>query len=152
MDKDQGQLFHPTNGLGIKKEVVNATIIPLFRNSSPSPSIEQPVLAKVIPLFRNSDPVTSKKAAVGASKRAPSQQLIILKAFGSGRGFTDEEVGVFTALAFKPRCCYWKRCSELRAMGLIVPTGEFAKSTAGELQRICKITAKGDAHLRSLEA
>ena len=35
MDKDQGQLFHPSNGLGIKKEVVNAKIIPLFRNSAP---------------------------------------------------------------------------------------------------------------------
>jgi hypothetical protein len=78
--------------------------------------------------------------------------MIILKAFGSGRGFTDEEVGIFTALALKPRCCYWKRCSELRAMGFIAPTGDFAKSTAGELQRICKITPKGDAYLRSLEA
>lgn len=131
MNREQGQLFHPSNGLGGKKEEVNATIIPLFRNS---------------------DPITSKKAAKGASKRSPSQQVIILKAFGSGRGFTDEEVGIFTALAFKPRCCYWKRCSELRAMGFITPTGDFAKSTAGELQRICKITPKGDAYLRSLEA
>jgi hypothetical protein len=131
MNREQGQLFHPSNGLGGKKEEVNATIIPLYRNS---------------------DPITSKKAAKGASKRSPSQQLIILKAFASGRGFTDEEVGTFTGLAFKPRCCYWKRCSELRAMGYIIPTGDFAKSTAGELQRICKITPKGDAYYRSLEA
>ena len=122
MNREQGQLFHPSNGLGGKKEEVNATIIPLFRNS---------------------DPITSKKAAKGASKRSPSQQVIILKAFGSGRGFTDEEVGMFTGLALKPRCCYWKRCSELRELGLLEDTGVVRPSSAGCDQRAFRITMLG---------
>ena len=130
MKDKENQMFHPSYGLGGYKEEVTEAII--------------------IPMFRNSDPVTSKKAAKGASKRAPSQQTVLLKAYRGGRGLTDEEAGVITGLAFKPKCCYWKRCSELRTMGFIVTTGDFAKSSAGELQRICKITASGQAHLQTL--
>lgn len=126
------QLFHPSRGLGAYKEVV-------VKHE-----------ATIIPMFRNGDPVTSKIAGKSASKRSPSQQMIILRAFASGRGFTDEEVGDFTGLSANRRCCYWKRCSELRTMGFIVTTGDFAKSSAGELQRICKITALGQAHLQTL--
>ena len=127
------QLFHPSRGLGSYKEVVTQQ-------------------ATIIPMFRNTDPVTSKIAGKSASKRSPSQQMIILRAFASGRGFTDEEVGDFTGLSANRRCCYWKRCSELRTMGFIVPTGDFGKSSANELQMICKVTTKGEEHLRSLEA
>lgn len=132
MKDKENQMFHPSYGLGGYRE--------------------EPMEAIIIPMFRHSDPVTSKKAAKGASKRSPSQQTILLKAYRGGRGLTDEEAGVVTGLALKPRCCYWKRCSELRAMGFIVPTGDFAKSSAGELQRICKMTLKGEKHLESLEA
>ena len=130
MKDKENQMFHPSFGLGGYKEELTEAII--------------------IPMFRNSDPVTSKKAAKGATKRAPSQQTVLLKAYRGGRGLTDEEAGVITGLAFKPKCCYWKRCSELRTMGFIVTTGDFAKSSAGELQRICKITALGQAHLQTL--
>ena len=130
MKDEENQMFHPVYGLGGYREQTTDAII--------------------IPMFRNSDPATSKKAAVGASKRAPSQQTVLLKAYRGGRGLTDEEAGVITGLAFKPKCCYWKRCSELRTMGFIVTTGDFAKSSAGELQRICKITALGQAHLQTL--
>jgi len=132
MKDKENQMFHPSYGLGGYKEEVTEAII--------------------IPMFRNSDPATSKKAAKGASKRAPSQQTVLLKAYRGGRGLTDEEAGVITGLAFKPKCCYWKRCSELRTMGFIVPTGDFARSSAKELQMICKMTTKGEEHLRSLEA
>ena len=77
------QLFHPSRGLGSYKEVVTQQ-------------------ATIIPMFRNTDPVTSKIAGKSASKRSPSQQMIILRAFASGRGFTDEEVGDFTGLSEPP--------------------------------------------------
>jgi hypothetical protein len=125
------QLFHPCVGLGGAKEIVNEAVI--------------------IPLFRNSDPTTSKKAGKSVAQRSPSQREILLKAYSGGVGYTDEEAGVVTGLIHKPRCCYWKRCSELRAMGYIVPTGDYAKSTAGELQMICCITAAGERHLRTLD-
>lgn len=124
------QLFHPSVGLGGSRETVNEAII--------------------IPMFRTSDPITSKKAGVSAARRSPSQQIILLRAFAGGRGFTDEEAGEVTGLAKKPRCCYWKRLSELRAKGFIAPTGDSARSSAGELQRICKITPAGEAFLRTL--
>lgn len=130
---DQEQMFHPSTGLGKYLEKINED-------------------ALIIPLFRNNDPVTSKKAGKSVARRAPSQQVILLRAYRGGRGLTDEEAGIMTGLAHKPRCCYWKRCSELRAMGYIIPTGETAKSTAGESQRICKMTPKGEEYLRSLEA
>lgn len=127
------QLFHPSNGLGGAKEIVNEAII--------------------IPLFRNSDPSTSKKAGKAVAQRSPSQREILLRAYSRGLiGYTDEEAGVVTGLIHKPRCCYWKRCSELRAMGYINPTGDYAKSTAGEFQMICCITEAGERYLRTLDS
>jgi len=108
-----------------------------------------------LPLFRAQDTPTSRAGAQHVRLRLHSQQALLLAVYAlpdAIDGITDEEAGQRSGLAAQPRCCYWKRCSELRAMGFIVPTGDFAKSTAGELQRICKITAKGDAYIRSLEA
>ncbi len=62
-------------------------------------------------------------------------------------GLTDEEAGTVTGLADSPRCCYWKRCSELRQAGYISPTGGARASTAGELQQVCRITEAGMAVL-----
>jgi hypothetical protein len=56
---------------------------------------------------------------------------------------TDEEAGLASGLALKPKCCYWKRCSELRAMGLIIPTGETRLSSAGSAMQVCEITQEG---------
>lgn len=126
-------MFHPSRGIGKYLEKINENAV-------------------IIPLFRNNDPVTSKKAGQSVARRAPSQQVILLRAYRGGRGLTDEEAGIATGLAQKPRCCYWKRCSELRAKGYIIPTGETARSTAGEMQRICKMTLEGERYLRSLEA
>jgi hypothetical protein len=134
MNTEQQQLFHPSFGLGQYQEQVNA---------------------KVIPLFRNSDPASSKAASVGASKRRPSQQVVLLKAYAINaihghKGLTDEMAGIYTNLAGKPGCCYWKRCSELRAKGYIKPTGEHSLSRAGEMQMVCQITLEGATFLTSL--
>lgn len=126
------QLFHPSVGLGGSRETV--------------------IAANIVPLFRKSDPTTSRRAGLSVAKRSPSQREILLRAYASGFSYTDEEAGVVTGLVLKPRCCYWKRCSELRAMGYIVPTGDYAKSTAGELQMICCITASGTRHLQTLDS
>ena len=82
MNTEQQQLFHPSFGLGQYQEQVNA---------------------KVIPLFRNSDPASSKAASVGASKRRPSQQVVLLKAYAINaihghKGLTDEMVLLLEAL------------------------------------------------------
>lgn len=136
MSEEQNQLFHPSYGLGNYKEEVNA---------------------KIIPLFRKTDPVTSKVAGESVKKRRPSQQVILLRAYAinaiNGReGLTDEMAGVYTNLVRKPGCCYWKRCSELRAKGFITPTGEYRLSAAKELQRLCRITIEGASFLTSLDA
>jgi hypothetical protein len=136
MSEEQHQLFHPSFGLGQYKEEVNA---------------------KIIPLFRNTDPVTSKSAGESVSKRRPSQQVVLLRAYGINamnghQGLTDEMAGIYTNFIRKPGCCYWKRCSELRAKGYIKPTGEFRVSAAGEQQRVCRITLEGATFLTSLDA
>mgnify|MGYP003647450358 CR=1 FL=1 len=134
METDEQQLFHPSFGLGQYSEEVNA---------------------KIIPLFRNQDPESSKIASVGAVKRRPSQQVLLLKIYAlnvvaGNKGLTDEMAGIYSNLASKPGCCYWKRCSELRAKGFIKPTGEHSLSRANELQMICRITPLGSAFLISL--
>jgi hypothetical protein len=82
MNTEQQQLFHPSFGLGQYQEQVNA---------------------KVIPLFRNSDPASSKAASVGASKRRPSQQVVLLKAYAINaihghKGLTDEMAGIYSRI------------------------------------------------------
>jgi hypothetical protein len=66
-------------------------------------------------------------------------------------GMTDEEVGmrtkVGTSSMFDLRVCYWKRCSELRKLGLIEPTGETRVSSAGQKQQVCRITQTGVNHV-----
>ena len=101
--------------------------------------------------YRNADPETSKTAGKNAGIRAGSQRHIILLSYfeESQRqefptlGLTDEEAGNVSGLSRKPKCCYWKRCSELRELGLIVPNGEKRNSSANELQMVCIITNKG---------
>jgi len=103
-----------------------------------------------LPLFRNTDPDTSKAGAMKVQPRKGSQQMLLLQAFGERRlGLTDEEAGVHTLLAFKPKCGYWKRCSELRHAGLIADTGVRRNSSAGSPMMVCAITPEG---LQLLEA
>jgi len=97
------------------------------------------------PTARNTDPITSHKAGDGLKIRAGTQQWFLLNAFLEHPvfGMTDEEAGVFTGLANLPRCCYWKRCSELRQAGYIEPNGEERLSTVGNKQQVCIITKAG---------
>lgn len=104
--------------------------------------------------FRTDDPDTSKQGAVDVSIRKGSQQATLLKEYARPEhwhnGLTDEEAGVRSGLARAPRCCYWKRCSELRRMGLIEDTGVVRPSSAGSDQRAFRISMLGMDKVRGL--
>lgn len=96
-----------------------------------------------MPLFRNTDPVTSALGASDVKPRRQTQAMQLLAEYAHRDGLTDEEAGLFSGLLSRPKCCYWKRCSELRAKGLIVPTGVTRLSSAGSAMQVCAITAEG---------
>ena len=91
---------------------------------------------------RTNDPATSTKAAQGLWVRAGSQRAKLLAQYAHD-AMTDEEAGNASGLAMLPKCCYWKRCSELRQAGYIRLTGETRISSAGVEQQVCEITDEG---------
>jgi hypothetical protein len=102
---------------------------------------------------RTTDGTTSVAPLRNLSIRAGSQRATLLAVYaGTLFGFTDEEAGTTSGLARLPRCCYWKRCSELRQAGYIEPTGDTRLSTAGESQQVCRITQAGLDALASIQA
>lgn len=101
---------------------------------------------------RHMDPPTSHAAAKSPFRRN-SQRHILLTCYGLAwdrrdethhSGMTDEEAANVAGIH---RGCPWKRCSELREMLLIVPTGETRESSLGADQQVCRITQKGQAIL-----
>lgn len=97
------------------------------------------------PLFRSADPDTSTQAARDVIPRRGSQTMQLLAVYRNHAlfGMTDEEAGIESGLAARPKCCYWKRCSDLRTAGFIEPTGDTRPSSAGSQMQVCRITAKG---------
>ena len=100
-----------------------------------------------LPLFRNDDPVTSMQGAADVKPRRTSQAMLLLSIYEYA-DLTDEQAGDLSGLAKRPKCCYWKRCSELRAKGLIAPTGETRLSSAGSRMQVCAITPAGREELK----
>lgn len=94
---------------------------------------------------RRSDPETSKAGAKSVAMRAGSQKELLLREYKANQifGLIDEEAGNASGLAYKNKCCYWKRCSELRQAGLIYPIGVTRASSVGEQQQVCSITPEG---------
>ena len=101
-----------------------------------------------LPLFRSADPITSVLGAGDVKPRRGSQQALLLAEYAHRDGLTDEEAGLFSGLLSRPKCCYWKRCSELRAKGLIAPTGVTRLSSAGSAMQVCAITPAGKEALQ----
>ena len=97
---------------------------------------------------RRNNGATSKAGAKDITVRAGSQRALVLFWY-SIQALTDDEAGRWSGLAKRPKCCYWKRCSELRQAGYIEPTGETRVSLAGVEQQVCRITDQG---MRALEA
>ena len=96
-----------------------------------------------LPLFQNTDPITSVEAAADVKPRRVTQAMLLLAEYAHRDGLTDEEAGLFSGLAARPKCCYWKRCSELRYEGFIIATGETRLSSAGSAMQVCAITEEG---------
>ena len=86
-------------------------------------------------LARATDPGTSKAGARDVAIRAGSQKARLLRAYelAGAHGLTDEEAGY---VARMDHTGYLKRCSELRAAGLIVPTGEQRLARSGSMQAV----------------
>lgn len=107
---------------------------------------------------RPSDPSTS--AAAGEAVRSREGQQVgeirpgtqrhkMLTAFGKG-DMTDSEAALVAGLN-RPSVCYWKRASELRQAGYIVPTGaERTDPASGKNRTVCAITPTGIEALATL--
>lgn len=117
---------------------------------------------------RNTDPETSQ-ANRDAFRKKASQRDVILRTYYDERRkweasfetwtntdgcLTDEECGMKTpwnnSTMYDERVCYWKRCSELRKLGHIAPTGSTRRSVAGQEQQVCEITDEGRAYVEEL--
>ena len=98
---------------------------------------------------RRDDPSTSEEGAKAMTVRAGSQRAKLLARYEQD-SMTDEEAGNASGLAALPKCCYWKRCSELRQAGYIATTGVMRRSSAGVDQNVCAITQAGHDLLVSL--
>lgn len=108
---------------------------------------------------RPGDPGTS--AAAGAAVRSREGQQVgvirpgtqrhrMLQAF-LGRALTDSEAATSAGLN-RPGVCYWKRASELRQAGYIVPTGdERPDPDSGKNRAVCAITEAGLLYLSRLD-
>ena len=98
-----------------------------------------------LPLFRISDSDTSREGARNVQPRKGSQMHLLLNAYAqhSEVGLTDEDAGNVTYLSSNPRCGYWKRCSDLRNLGLITDTGKRRDSSNGCQMMVCVITDLG---------
>lgn len=97
------------------------------------------------------DPSTSHEAAIGASKRTVSQKTQLLVAYYlNPEGLTDEEAGQITGLINKPRCGYWKRCSELEREGFLIRTLLTRVGAMGNHLMVRTITDKGIKEVENL--
>ena len=99
-----------------------------------------------LPLFRNTDPMTSIQGAADVKPRKATQAMRLLAEYQHRDGLTDEEAGLFSGLI---KTGYWKRCSELRLNGYIIPTGETRVGSQGSLMMVCAITEVGEELLGS---
>lgn len=109
-----------------------------------------------LPLFRDLDPQTSKDAGALVAPRRGSQAHRLLMTFNEHRvaGLTDEQAAARTTLKtgqtmIEARVCWWKRCSDLRALGFIEATGERRQGSLGADQMVSRITVEGFEALKS---
>jgi hypothetical protein len=93
---------------------------------------------------RRDDYATSKAGARAVSFRAGSQKARLLSAFAEAgpAGLSDDEAARRAGLP--ATSCYWKRCGELRALGLILFTGDERIGSAGVERMVSIITEAGE--------
>jgi len=100
-------------------------------------------------MARHTDPITSHLGASDVRLRRDSQKVQLLIEYAK-RPMTDEEAGYASKLAMKPKCCYWKRCSELRDLGFIADMGVTRLSSAGSAMMVCDLTREGRIALQNV--
>ena len=102
-----------------------------------------------LPLFRSSDPDTSRQAN---PMRLGSHRAILIAIYAdSTLGLTDEEAASRALANGHEIKGYWKRCSDLRTMGLIQDTGTRRALTSGSQGIVCLITQLGLDTARGLK-
>ena len=101
---------------------------------------------------RDHDPVTSVMAAASVQTRAGTHKYMLLVCYAKAldAGLTDEEAGIESGLHEK-RADYWRRCTDLRALGLIRPTGGWRLSRFHERRMVCVITEEGQKVLEGVQ-
>ena len=99
---------------------------------------------------RTGDYATSRAGAKAVQPRAGSQKARLLRAFASGGpdGLPDDEAAFRAGLP--ATSCYWKRCGELRAAGLITYTGGSKPGRAGVERMLSVITVYGRETLKGM--
>ena len=86
---------------------------------------------------RADGPETSMAGAQDVSSRAPTHRDALLEVFRQyPSGITDEQAAAEADLL---HTCYWKRCGELRRLGLIKYTDERRRGSAGVARRVSKV-------------
>ena len=100
------------------------------------------------PSYRHTDPSTSRQGAAVMPKAWNTHKARLLAAYAAAEaGLTDEEAAKACGLEKHG----WKRCSDLRTLGLIVPTLTTRTASSGLEQRVCEITKLGRETHRQIE-
>jgi hypothetical protein len=94
-----------------------------------------------LPLFRATDPDTSRQ--VSPLRVGTHRAVLLEQYFYATLGLTDEEAGARAALAGHDIKGYWKRCSDLRTLGLIEDLGIRRRLLSGSQGIVCAITQQG---------
>ena len=98
-------------------------------------------LLEDLPLFRSSDPETSRQ--INPIRVGTHRAILLEQYFHATLGLTDEEAGARAALAGHEIKGYWKRCSDLRTIGLIQDLGIRRAVSSGSQAIVSAITQKG---------
>jgi hypothetical protein len=103
--------------------------------TKPTPRVDD------LPMFamaRDSDPVSSHRGADHIASKAKTQRGVLLDVYRAyPQGLTDEEACQKAGIEGG-----WKRCSELRTLGLIGVMGKREASSGVEV-RVCSLTEFG---------
>jgi hypothetical protein len=94
-----------------------------------------------LPLFRSTDPETSRQVT---PMKVGSHRAILLREYAAVlHGLTDEEAGIQALVKGHEIKGYWKRCSDLRTLGLIHDIGIRRAVSSGSQAIVCVITQAG---------
>jgi hypothetical protein len=93
-----------------------------------------------LPLFRNTDPEGSVNGANHIKLKRTSQAMRLLAVYAQNpiMGLTDEEASSQAGILHG-----WKRCSDLRRLGLIEDAATQRETLSGVLAMVCRITQEG---------